>query len=282
MATSPRDRRGALRARAHHRRARRRPGGLGALVALSLLLRTTRARDRLLDRRGPVGRDRRPPAGRHPARAARGRLAAAVLHAAALLARHRGPQRGRRARAQPAVRAAGDPGRVVGRAGRSGARSKAALVRGRPGGLQPVPGAVRAGGADVLAGRAAGDPGDGLLPRAPTRSTATGSRRPWIAGFALSVAVALYTHNWPIFFTIAAAVAWALLWLLARQAAPPRAAARRPARLRRRCSCSTCRGCRRRSTRPPTPARRGRTRRPSTRCSACPACCSAGCRRSCC
>jgi mannosyltransferase len=43
----------------------------------------------------------------------------------------------------------------------------------------------------------------------------TGSRRPWIAGFAISVAAALYTHNWPIFFTIAAAIAWALLWLLA-------------------------------------------------------------------
>src|SRR3954469_19135094 len=26
-------------------------------------------------------------------------------------------------------------------------------------------------------------------------------RRPWIAGFAISVAVSLYTHNWPIFFT---------------------------------------------------------------------------------
>ncbi len=48
----------------------------------------------------------------------------------------------------------------------------------------------------------------------------TGSRRPWIAGFALSVAAALYTHNWPIFFTMAAAVSWALLWLLA--AAPRR------------------------------------------------------------
>src|SRR6195952_442057 len=43
----------------------------------------------------------------------------------------------------------------------------------------------------------------------------TENRRPWIAGFAVSVAVALYTHNWPIFFTISAAVAWAMLWLLA-------------------------------------------------------------------
>ncbi len=43
----------------------------------------------------------------------------------------------------------------------------------------------------------------------------TDNRRPWIAGFAVSVAVALYTHNWPIFFTVSAAVAWALLWWMA-------------------------------------------------------------------
>jgi hypothetical protein len=43
----------------------------------------------------------------------------------------------------------------------------------------------------------------------------TPNRRPWIAGFAVSVAVALYTHNWPIFFTMSAAVAWAVLWKLA-------------------------------------------------------------------
>jgi mannosyltransferase len=41
------------------------------------------------------------------------------------------------------------------------------------------------------------------------------ARRPWIAGFSVAVAVSLYTHNWPIFFTIAAAGAWALLWWLA-------------------------------------------------------------------
>ena len=43
----------------------------------------------------------------------------------------------------------------------------------------------------------------------------TEHRRPWIAGFAVSVAVALYTHNWPIFFTLSAAVAFAMVWLLA-------------------------------------------------------------------
>jgi mannosyltransferase len=41
------------------------------------------------------------------------------------------------------------------------------------------------------------------------------SRRPWIAGFAVSVAAALYTHNWPIFLAASALVAWALLWWLA-------------------------------------------------------------------
>jgi mannosyltransferase len=43
----------------------------------------------------------------------------------------------------------------------------------------------------------------------------TERRRPWIAGFAVSVGAALYTHNWPIFFTVGAAVAWVLLWVLA-------------------------------------------------------------------
>ena len=43
----------------------------------------------------------------------------------------------------------------------------------------------------------------------------TERRRPWIAGFAVSVAVALYTHNWPIFFAMSAAVAWLVLWILA-------------------------------------------------------------------
>src|SRR3954469_13416883 len=46
----------------------------------------------------------------------------------------------------------------------------------------------------------------------------TEGRKPWIAGFAVSVAVALYTHNWPIFFTMSAAVAWVLLWVLADKA----------------------------------------------------------------
>src|SRR3954453_23595589 len=40
-------------------------------------------------------------------------------------------------------------------------------------------------------------------------------RRPWIAAFEISVAASLYTHNWPIFLTMAAAGAWALRFALA-------------------------------------------------------------------
>ena len=39
----------------------------------------------------------------------------------------------------------------------------------------------------------------------------TDNRRPWIIGFAVSEALALYTHNWPIFFGAAAGVAWLVL-----------------------------------------------------------------------
>jgi mannosyltransferase len=41
------------------------------------------------------------------------------------------------------------------------------------------------------------------------------ARRPWIAGFSLSVAAALYTHNWAIFFTLACVAAWGLLFVMA-------------------------------------------------------------------
>ncbi len=58
------------------------PVGLAsARLRSSLGLRNERARRRLLGRRGPVGRDRRPAADRHPRRPAPGRLAAALLHA---------------------------------------------------------------------------------------------------------------------------------------------------------------------------------------------------------
>src|SRR4051812_47744500 len=41
------------------------------------------------------------------------------------------------------------------------------------------------------------------------------SRRPWIAGFSVATAASLYTHNWPIFLTAAAAGAWLVLWWMA-------------------------------------------------------------------
>src|SRR3954462_4668280 len=40
-------------------------------------------------------------------------------------------------------------------------------------------------------------------------------RKPWIAGFAIGEAAALYTHNWPIFLAAAAAAAWAVLGVMA-------------------------------------------------------------------
>jgi hypothetical protein len=44
---------------------------------------------------------------------------------------------------------------------------------------------------------------------------AEGDRRPWIAGFALSTAVALYTHNWAIFLTLACLASLALAFVRA-------------------------------------------------------------------
>ena len=39
-------------------------------------------------------------------------------------------------------------------------------------------------------------------------------RRPWIAGFALSLAASLYTHNWAIFLTLACLVSFAWLYVI--------------------------------------------------------------------
>lgn len=43
----------------------------------------------------------------------------------------------------------------------------------------------------------------------------TANRRPWVIGFAVSEAAALYTHNWPIFFGAAAGAAWIVLYAIA-------------------------------------------------------------------
>ena len=127
------------------------PLGIGVLLAVSVLLRTRAARRRLLDRRGPLGRDRRPAARRHPRRAAPGRLAAALLPAAEPVDARRGQLGGDASTGSrccspcsacrwPGGRAAAvrPPHRVDRRAARRG---------------QPVPDPVRAGGADVRARR---------------------------------------------------------------------------------------------------------------------------------
>ena len=108
---------------------------------------------RLLDRRGDHRRHRLARPRRHPAHAAAGRLAAALLPAAARLDGARGQRRGRDPGAAAAVRPARGAGLVVG--GHRRPRSP----RGRPGrggrGRLPVPDLLRAGDADVLAGRGA-------------------------------------------------------------------------------------------------------------------------------
>src|SRR4051812_31021931 len=45
----------------------------------------------------------------------------------------------------------------------------------------------------------------------------TANRRPWIAGFAVSEAVSLYTHNWPIFFALSAGIAFLVLVVLSNE-----------------------------------------------------------------
>jgi hypothetical protein len=41
------------------------------------------------------------------------------------------------------------------------------------------------------------------------------ARRPWIAGFAASIALLLYTHNWSVFFTLACIASWVVLLAMA-------------------------------------------------------------------
>ena len=88
-------------------------------------------------------------------------------------------------------------------------------------------------------------------------------RRAHLASFAILLALALYVHPWGAFLVGAAGLAW--LALLVGRALPAHVGPRRRAGLRRRRRCSSRRGCRPCSTRPPTPARRGRTARPAGR-----------------
>ena len=119
----PRARRGRCgRGRLSERARRRARSASALLVGCSLAAAHARAERRLLGRRGAVGRDRRPAADRHPRRAAPGRLAAALLHAAARLDR-RSPAAARRPRTRcrccsrwpPSRSRSGAPGCVFGR-----------------------------------------------------------------------------------------------------------------------------------------------------------------------
>ena len=84
----------------------RAPLAVGGLVAAVRAAAHARLRRRLLDRRGPLGRDRRPAAGRHPGRAAARRLAAALLRAPARVDLGLREHGDRHARALAAVRGA--------------------------------------------------------------------------------------------------------------------------------------------------------------------------------
>ena len=115
-----------LRARAVSSARIAAPLGIGVLLAVSVLLRTRQLDVGLLDRRGPLGRDRRPAARRHPRRAAPGRLAAALLPAAARLA---GASRAARRRACTGSRCCSPCSACRSRSGPAG-RCSAAAPRG--------------------------------------------------------------------------------------------------------------------------------------------------------
>ena len=255
------------------------PAGLGALVAVSLLLRTTELGIGFwIDEGLSVGIADRPLGDIPLALREDGSppLYYMLLHFWLDLA---GESEAGVRGAQPAVRADGDPRRVVGGAGDLG-QHEGGLVRGDPGGLQPVPGAVLAGSADVLAGGAAGDPGDRLL-RArlragrPEPAAVDRGLRGLGRGRALHPQLADLLHR-----SRRRGVGRALE--AGPEVAPARAGPRRAARLRRRRAAVPAVGADDALSGRPHRRARGRIGPRSTRCSACPASCSAGCRRSCC
>ena len=237
------------------------PVGLGAAARALAAAAHARARRGLLDRRGAVRRDRRPAARRHPRRPAPGRLAAALLHAAALLARARGPLRGGGARAlgcSSACSASRSPG---GPADCCSARRTAwiaALLAAFNPFLTQYAQEARMYSLVALLGlvavtcwlhafthrRAAG-----RLPCDP-EAPASASRSP--RGDALHAQLGDLLRRGHRRGVARAAGA------RARDRAAPAGCARGCWATASRC-CSTCRGCRPCSTRPRTPARRGRT-----------------------
>ena len=188
---------------------------------------------------------------------ARGRLAAALLHAALRLDGRVRQRAGRHAEPVAcssrcsASRAACGPGwSLFGR--RAGL-----IVRGALRG-QPVPHQLRAGDPHVLAHAG---PVAAHHRGLPARVRLPPPRLP--AGFIIFLALLVYTHNWGLFFGVGALDRAGPLLVRARGPAPLRA--RRAARLRRAWPCSTCPGCPRSSTSSSTPARPGSTRRASAR-----------------
>ena len=190
-----------------------------------------------------------------PGHPAPGRLAAALLlllHVWMSLDRQR---REGDAHAVAAVRAGRRPGRVLGRGPR--VRPPRGVVRGGADRAQPVPLAVRAGDAHVLARRAAEPARDVARTCAPTPSTSARARR-WpvlfgarARGRALHPQLGALPRRGDVRRVARAALPGAAAPSAGGGCATARSASGSP-------RCCTCRGCRRCCSRPRTPARRGR------------------------
>ena len=142
--------------------------------------------------------------------------------------------------------------------------ARTGLARRRARRDQPVPDVLRAGDADVRARRAARHGGGrGASCTCSPAATAATCR-------CSSIALALLVYT-PQLGAVPRRPRRSSRWSGCGATAPPDErrplAARRPHRLRRRRGRCTCRGCRRCSSRPSTPARRGPSGRASTRCS---------------
>ena len=259
-------------------RARRRAAGDRRAARRLHPAAHARARRGLLDRRGAVGRDRRPAARRHPGRAAPGRLAAALLRAAAACgwtspaARRRASTGSRCCSPSLCVPVAFWAGWTL--FGRRTAWIAALLAAVNPFLTQYA----QEGRMYALLALL------GLISltcwlQAFTTDADTVRRAPAI-GFAVSFAAMLYTHNWALFFGAATGIAWLVLLWRAGAARAAAAAAHGPARLRRRGAALRAVAPDRALPGRPTRARRGRRRRRSRRSRPCRRGCSARSRRS--
>ena len=177
------------------------PVGLPLLTLLSLLRPLAPAARRLLDRRGDLGRHRARALDVDPAPPARGRLAAALLHAARHLGASLRRQRGGDAHALARLRARVRAARVLrgARGVRTARRARCARARG----ARPVPHVLRAGDADVRArGAALARRRVVVRRRDPARP-----RGSWTPVFVVATALLAYSHNWGLFLCVGLAVA---------------------------------------------------------------------------